>query len=241
MGVDELFGGEEQAQEVAPEPEAPEIVADEAPAVEPEPEAAPEPEPVQQEPEVRHVPINALLDERDKRKALEAKIAQYEQQQGHPQQDAPDPFDDPQGFRENLRTELRVEMSDGLAREKHGDEAVESALAWANEKVRSGDPSVAAAFVKQRNPVEWLVQQHKREALVSEIGDDRDAYLAKWAADNGYVKPSAPAPAAVASAVPTQAAAPVRVPRSLASQGSAPSDIRHAATGPLAGVDALFT
>src|SRR6478735_1788096 len=72
----------EPIAEVASEPVAPaaEVVA--------QPEAA--------KPEPGYVPISALMDERDKRKAAEAKAQQYAP---HPQQQqAPDPFDDPQAF-----------------------------------------------------------------------------------------------------------------------------------------------
>lgn len=239
--------------EVFPEDDGTEVVEAEAPEVQeevveetPEPETVEEPEEEEREP--RQVPINALLDERDKRKALEARIAEFEakQQQQPEVQEAPDPYDDPQGFasyqRQQMdaaRVEMRFEVSDRFARQQHGEETVQSAVDWAAGKAQA-EPAFAAQYMREQDPIGWIVQQHKRDAMLADIGDNPDDWFEREAAKRGWQKQDATAAAAVVAADPKQATAPAKVPRSLASQGSAPTDIRHTASGPLAGVDALF-
>lgn len=218
----------------------------EAEAAEPEAEVEP-PVAEHQRPDPGFVPISALMDERDRRKQAEERARQFEQQQG---QQPPNPYDDPEGFAahqqqmvEERLTQERFAMSDMFARERHGDETVETAVKWAQERAQA-DPSFAMSYMRHQNPIDWIVQQHKRDALLSDIGDPAklDDWFAREAAKRGYAAPNAPVATAASVAVqPKPAVPPVRVPRSLASQGSGPSDIRDVATGPLAAVDAVFT
>lgn len=236
----------------SPEPQdTPEVVMEEAEAIAPEPipepEPQPQPEPVAPRPErpdPGFVPIATMMEERDKRRALEAEIAKYRQQQAP---EAPDPYDDPNGFAahqqqliEQRMTQQRFELGDMFARQTHGAEVVDQAIAWAQERANA-DPAFVAGYMRQQNPVDWIVQQHKREALLSDIGGNVDDWFEREAAKRGYAKPSAPVAAAAPVAAPIQQAVPpVKVPRSLATQGSGPSDIRDVATGALAAVDAVF-
>ncbi len=231
---------EEVVQEVVAEPET----------VEPQQEAQTV-ETAAQEAEARQVPLTVVLDERDKRKAAEAERDRYKQQWEQSQQrpapqDVPDPYDDPKGFAayqeqrvQEAVTQQRFQMSELMAKQQHGEEVVTQASNWALEKANS-DPAFAAAYHRQPHPIDWIVQQHKRDAMLSDIGDNVDDWFTREAAKRGY------APASVAAAAPAvaqtqQAVPPVKVPRSLATQGEGPSDIRQVATGPLAGVDALFS
>lgn len=241
--LDEVFPVSEPMEA---EPVQEEVVQVEEPVTEPEPVAEPEPQP---EPETRHVPINALLDERDKRKELERRLAEYEAKQQAPQTaEIPDAYDDPQGYANHFQrqldqkaVEMRFEMSDRFARSTHGDETVQAALDWANGRAGS-NPAFVQDYMGQQDPIGWIVQQHKRDAMLSDIGDNPEDWFEREAAKRGWQKPNAPAPAAVADVVPKQAVTPAKVPpRSLANQGTAPSDIRQTASGPLAGVDSLFS
>jgi hypothetical protein len=246
--LDDVFSGGAMAD--APEP-GPEIVPDPEPVVE-EPQGEPQPEPQPEveteKPEKGFVPLAAVLDERDRRKAAEKRAQELERQYAQQApQEVPDALDDPIGLAAWQRAQinqLKLEMSYEMAAEKHGAEKAEAARVWAMEKA-NGDPAFEAqlsiALQSQRNPMNWIVQQHKREALLSDIGDNPDDWFTREAAKRGYVMPSATASAAVADVVPKQASVPARAPRSLASQGSSPSDIRHVPTGPLAGVDAVFS
>lgn len=242
--VDELFG-EPMTDAVVEEPASVETVE----AVEPEPEPAPEPESAPEAPredEQRTIPLATALQWRDDAKEYKRRVAEYEARQQP--QSAPDPFDDPQGFAahqtqqvEQRLTQERFAMSDMFARQQHGAETVDQAVTWAQERAQQ-DPTFAASYMRQQNPIDWIVQQHKREALLSDIGDPSklDDWFEREAAKRGFAKPTANA-AAPAAVAPQPASPPVKVPRSLASQGTAPSDIRQTASGPLAGVDALFS
>ena len=238
-----------EAPEAESPPEPAEVPAPEPAEAEPappEPEAEPTP-PANQRPDAGFVPIGAVLDEREKRKALEIELAQYRQQQT--QQAAPDPFDDPQGFAAHQQglvqqaiIQDRFERSNEDAVEKYGEDKVKEAAEWAAARAQS-NPAFASEYMGKTRPVQWIVQQHQREALMSEIGDPSklDDWFAREAAKRGYAVQSAtPAAAVYPMATPQQATAPVKVPRSLATQGSGPSDIRDVATGPLSAVDAVF-
>lgn len=248
--LDEVFPGPElDTSEREPMPVEMETV--EQPKVaEPEPEPAPEPTPELQprQEEQRQVPLSVMMEERDRRKEAERRIAEMEAAQQRQPVTAPDPFDDPQGFAAHQTQQVeqrllqeRFAMSDMFARQQHGAETVDQAVTWAQERAAQ-DPTFATSYMRQQNPIDWIVQQHKRDALLSDIGDPSklDDWFAREAAKRGYAAPSAPVAAPVAAA-PQPAPTPVRVPRSLATMGSGPSDVRDAATGPLAGVDALFS
>lgn len=246
--LDAMF--EEDGMELeVPSPEEatpPEPVAEEPAQSEPEQPAEPAPQPEASQP--GFVPIAAMMDERDKRKTLEAELAQLRNAQAP--SNTPTFLDDPDGFvayqQQQVAQQLaeqRFAMSDMFARQQHGPEAVEKAMTWANERAAS-DPIFAAGYMQQQNPVDWIVRQHKQADLLGQIGDKslddfiKERVLANPAAFG--LAPVAAAPAPVAAS-PTQAAPPARVPRSLATQGSGPSDVRDVATGPLAAVDAVFT
>jgi len=189
------------------------------------------------------------MDERDKRKALEAELARLREQQQAPE--VPNPFDDPDGYAahqtkmvEERLTQERFAMSDMFARQQHGAETVEKAVEWAGARA-AADPAFAMSYMQQRNPIDWIVQQHKRDALLTDIGDvsKLDDWFAREAAKRGYAAVGAPVAATdiLPVAQPKPAVPSVKVPRSLATQGSSPSDIRDVATGPLAAVDSVFT
>lgn len=244
--VDELFPEPQMTDEVVEEPQHVEEPA-EVVEPEPEPEPAPEPEPEPEAPkeDMRTVPLPTFLEMRDEAKDLKRRIAEMEvrQQQRH-EQAIPDAFDDPVGFAayqeqrvEQRLTQERFAMSDTIARQTHGAETVEAAVQWAQERAQA-DPMFAGSYMRQPHPIDWIVQQHKRDADLSDYQKDPVAFARRILEANGQL--SAPVAAPVAAA-PTPAPAPARVPRSLASQGTAPSDVRQTATGPLAGVDALFS
>lgn len=225
----ELFGGKEPMEQEAP---APEVAPVEPPA--PEPEAPPAPEPTPEPPveaprEDKSVPLSALLDERDRRKAAEAKAAEFEARHSAPAPvDMPDPIDDPRGFADWQQGQVqqalvsqRFEMSDLMAKQQYGEETVKTAAEWAMDKAKA-DPLFAQAYMQQPHPIDWIVREHKRSALVNDIGDNVDDWFAREAEKRGYAPTApnpAPAPAAVAS---PPAAKPAVPPRSIASDATAP-------------------
>lgn len=257
--LDEVFSAPLQAEEPVAEPSI-ENQEPQAEALPPEP-VEPEAKPiVNDEPQQRDqmVPLAALLDDRDKRKAIAEERDRYKREledmraTQQPQQ-VPDALDDPNGYNDYVRTQIaeavqrqKVDTSWHLAIRDHGRDTVEAAKQWALERAQQ-DPifrsQVDQAFQVEALPIDWVVQQHKRDGLVSQIGDaqDMDAFVRNYIQQNpGKFGQTAPVSAAIVDAAPKQASPPAKVPRSLAGQGSAPSDIRQTATGPLAGVDALF-
>jgi hypothetical protein len=208
-----------------PEPQAqptPEP-AQSAPAVQAAPAPVAQPEPAKAEP--GHVPINALLDEREKRQKLEKRLADLEQQTRQPQ-NIPSVTDDPEAFAQHQQlliqqtaTNTRFETSELVARQQHGDDPVQKAMDWAMQRSQES-PAFAAEYLKQKHPIDWAVRQQKRHALLDDIGDDPEAYRAKIIAEFQAANP-APQPAPAAAASPQPAAAKPAPRPSLASAPTA--------------------
>lgn len=231
--LENVFGDAQPEADVeppAPTPE-PEAVA-EAPTPEPEtPEV--QAEPVREAPQQGYVPIAAMMDERDKRKAIEAENRALREQQARPQAEVPDPFDNPGDYTAYMKQQLdgalqqqKVDMSWAFAVQQHGEEQANKAKDWALEKAQN-DPGFAqmldVEFKRQPMPIDWIVQQHKRDALLSDIGDvsKLDDWFAREAAKRGYAQQSAAPLAApvVAATKPAQALPP----RSIASDTAQPT------------------
>ncbi len=232
--LEQVLSDEEPVETpVADEPVQVETRKTEEPQEPVQPAPAEEPqEPVQPtKPENGFVPIAAMLDERDRRKALEAQLQQFQQQAPRQQVEIPDPLDDPQGHYAYLEAQMeqrlaaeRFKMSDIMARQAHGAEAVETAVQWAQQKAQQ-DPMFAASYMREAHPLDWIVQQHKRDSFMSQIGDvsSIDDWIAQEAAKRGYVMQSAPV-AAAPVAVP-QAPKPAAPPRSIASDASSSAPV----------------
>lgn len=234
MAEQDFLGGmisDEEPAVAAPEPEAPVEVEPEAPA---EPEPAPEPEPTpapeahREEP--RTVPLATFLDQRDRLKELERREAEWKAQQGQPMQRI-DPFDDPEGFAQQQQQLVqqaiitdRFERSHEDAVEKHGEDAVKAAVEWAQTRAQT-NPAFAAEYMAKTRPIQWIVQQHKRDAIVSDIGDNVDDWFTREAAKRGYAPQSAPVAAAPVAAAVQPAAKPAAPPRSIASERTAPAAV----------------
>lgn len=157
---------------------------------------APDLEPSSEEEEQpdRRVPLSELQSERRKRQEYEARIAEIEQsarereavyqqqlrqlqpQQQQPQQE-PDIFDDPDAYFSKRISPIqqqfenaRLDMSEGRARDKFGDDVVEEAMAAAQQAGALGH------FAQQRHPYGELVQWFQREKTLAEVGPDTAAY-----------------------------------------------------------------
>jgi hypothetical protein len=192
---DDILSGESDAIVEEAQPAAEPVVEEaETPAVEAEAEPT-EVEPVETETEeadpaaepvaAKTVPLPALTEERTKRQEAEAKYkvledmikANTQAQQPVEQPKAapiPDPIADPEGFAAYTQQSIdhrvqatRLDMSEDLARSKHGDEAVEAAL----EAAKLAGPNVFNKFQHERNPYEALIKWHTDQRVVTEIGD----------------------------------------------------------------------
>jgi hypothetical protein len=233
MADQDFLGGmiaDEEPAVVEPQDAAPvENVVEEpvTPEPTPQPEPAPEPTPEPEAPkdEPRHVPLATFLDKRDEARELKRRLDAYEAREREAQQRPEiDPLDDPQGYAAQLeqrieqgRVQERFAISDRFARKEHGAETVEAAVTWASERAKE-DPMFAASYMREADPVDWIVQQHKRDALLSDIGGNVDDWFAREAAKRGYAAISAPVEAAPVAAVVQPATKPAPPPRSIASE-----------------------
>ena len=154
---------------------------------------------------------HAYKDEKDKRQALEAKVAEMEARQRNqpqPQPQAPDPIDDPQAYNAYVRQEVeqqvlnaRLDMSEAMARQAHGDEAVEAALEAAKALQ---DKAVAQKIMHAPNPYGELMKWHQREQVMSEIGEDPQAYRQRIEAEiRAELEQQQPAPATPSTPKPS--------------------------------------
>lgn len=173
-----------------------EAVTTEAPAVEPvvetpaEPVAEPAPvetpaEPAKPEP--GFVPFAAVLDERDKRKELQAEIERMRQAQPAPTPQAiPDMFEDPEGYTSALATtfeqklyQQQLNMSDRFAQNQYGEELTTAAKQWAFEKCNT-DPYFNAKVRESGDPVGYAVKEYQRDQIVSTVTPDDFKQFTAW-------------------------------------------------------------
>ena len=203
-----------QPTETAPATEAPapvEAPPQEAPVVEAKPEPKPEP---------GHVPITALLDEREKRKELERQIAALRETQQPV--NTPDPTVDPYGYQQHLMQQVqqqvidtRLNMSETAARRHYGAEVTDAAKQWALEKF-AANPAFQQEVISQADPYGYAVEAYKRDQIASQVTPDDFEQFKAWK------QAQASLAAAPVVATPTPAAP---VPRSIVSAPSAGGSI----------------
>lgn len=206
--LDEL----ELTEDMAVEPVAAEPQAAPAPV---EPEPTPEPVAEQPKPEQQHVPITALLDERDKRKAMEQELERLRAAQQPVQTvEAPDMFEDPDGFAayqdQKVQAALygqKLQFSERMAKKEYGADVFEQAKAWAFERCNT-DPMFNAKVAQSPDPYDFAISEWKREQIVSQVTPDDFAQFQAWKTAQTQLE---------AQTKPS----PVAPPRSLASAPSA--------------------
>ncbi len=214
MTDEDIFGeapiAEDQAT-VAPEAVEPAPVAE--PVAE-EPAALPPVAPEPAKPEPGFVPLAALLDERDRKKQLEAELARYQAQQ------APaEPLDvyDPEqmaAWQQQQVISAKLDVSEDVTRDKFGDELVDKARDWALQRF-AANPAYQAEVLSQRNPWKYVVEQFQRDQIAQQVSvSDFEQFKAWQAAQAAAAQQPQAAPAA-----PTF----VQPPVSLASAPSAGS------------------
>lgn len=223
-----LFSAEPDDQE-ALEPEA-------APLDGAAPQPQPEPAPPPAQPESGHVPLAAVLDEREKRQAAERRAQALERQiaERTATQEAPSIYDDPEGYQRDVdarlaasQYQIREEMSGRFAVQLHGQEALDAAKAWGHEAAK-GDPTFGTRFMNQADPFAWLIAEHKRDT----ISRDPEAFARNWAAQNGYQLAGSPPPAGAPQAQPqAQPQAPSAAPAAPLAPPPPPRSIVSAPSG----------
>lgn len=228
------FMGEEE--EAPANPSTP-VVAPEAPANEPaaEPEAPAgetPPEAPVEKPEPGHVPLSALLDERDRRQKAEQQLADAAANAAPVE--VPDRETDPEGHEAYVQEQnglalinQTLNFSEKWARKEHGTELVDAAKSWAIAKFDT-DPAFASRVLLDADPYEIAIAEYQQEQLLTKVKDipatELDEFLAWKAAKAKGEDP--PEPAASAQSQPAAAAqaaapAPAKIPRSIASEAGA--------------------
>jgi hypothetical protein len=183
-----LEGDAPEAEETAP---APVEAAQETPR--PTPEPTPEPAPITP----GHVPLSAMLDEREKRQALERQLSDLRSQM------APPPIPPLEDQLEARLYAANLSASRRFAEREHGKEAVSAVHAWAVAKC-DADPLFNMQMRSSEDPYEAAMQAYNRERVVAEVSaGDLEAFRA-WKALQGQTAPSQPQSPAAA------------IPRSLA-------------------------
>lgn len=187
--------------------------ADDAAAAPPaalEPPQAPEPAQPQIPP--GYVPISVVQE-------LRGEIRQLRQA---PPQAPPDRYEDPEGYEAHREQQVEqrllnqtLNVSERFARKEYGAAAVDQARDWALGRFQN-DPHYYQRVMSDADPYEVVVQDWKREQVLSSMKDgDLDAFLA-W--KNGQPAPGQPQPpAARVAAIPP----PSPPPRSLAAAPNA--------------------
>lgn len=171
-------------------------------------------------PEPGFVPFAAVLDERDKRKELQAEIERMRQAQPAPTPQAiPDMFEDPEGYTSALATtfeqklyQQQLNMSDRFAQNQYGEELTTAAKQWAFEKCNT-DPYFNAKVRESGDPVGYAVKEYQRDQIVSTVTPDDFKQFTAWKQAQAGLTP-----APTAQETPSPAKPP---PRSLASAPSA--------------------
>lgn len=235
----------EAAQPRAPDGKfAPKAGAEGAPAqaTPPAASAAPAPAapvPAAPTPDPTTVPIGAMLDERDQRKALQKRIDEFEAAEAKRKAEAeaaaatPRPAfeDDPRGHLASRDDEIqamiyaqRALIQQEFAEEKYGAERVKEVVGWAFERAQR-DPVFNQQALSSRNPIEFAIKAHQEDQLLSQIREtgltsDELAQFRAWqSAQAGAAAVTDPSAQAAPAAVP--AIASPKPPVSLASQPSA--------------------
>jgi len=141
---------------------------EETPAAEGEP---PAPE------DVKNVPINALLDEREKRQKAEERIKELEaKEKGEDKAERPDLLEDPEGFAKSIedKVERAVQVrhfnaSEHRARKEHGDDAVDEAMETFLTMVKA-DPLLGQKAQTHPEPFDFVIETVTNHKQVEEAG-----------------------------------------------------------------------
>ena len=244
---------EQPPTEAAPPPEAP--IEEVSPPV---PPAPPAPGPDVQT--IDGIPVAKYMALRDKERQTQAEIQHLRQQlqrYSQPPQELPDPLTDPRGYENYIAQQIdqrlaqsrrefdeyRYADSEERAADRYGRELVEEAFA-AFQQANMQDPSMWHRFHASRDPWGQMVNWYNQAKLMSQIGDDPDAWVERRFAEIQAAK-AAQAQARGSSPPPAPGTpfrgGPRRAPVSSLSNAP-PSGVRTqaVATGPSATFDSMF-
>jgi hypothetical protein len=215
------------------------------PVVEAEPVVEPQAEKVD-----HRIPLTELLNEREKRQAeqrqreaLQRELEQLRQQMqpAKPKQEAPDQFQDPQGynnywenrlaeqqqsFQQSLRNQ-EANVSLRLAHIQHG-ELFEKAYQALLDTAEKGDKTAAQAVANSPDPGKTLVNWYKREQVMAQVGDNPEEYVQKKLeealSDPEFLAKALEKARGVASTQPTQVKLPPSLNKATAARSAGDND-----------------
>lgn len=248
--LSEALGGErhERVQEVGVEDDT--VPAAAAPAVEAKPEpAAPAAAPTakvetEEELAARHPAWmrKQLKAERERADRAERQLQQAPRREQPRQPPSEEELNRPvtraeiQSFHETERLIAKLEMSENIFVDKHGEDSFEEVREWLiSKQIAPGNNPMEGWAMAQRNPWAAAYQQYQRERIASEIGDDPAAYRAKleeqirseYEAKMAAHEPVATAPTMQRSAPPAPAStARSAAPRDQVGRFTGPSPLK---------------
>lgn len=110
--------------------------------------------------------------------ALRREREQWQAQQAQKAQPRIDPIDNPEAYDRHVQaridqavTQNKLQMSELMARQAHGNEAFDAANAWL-----LSNPDAVQRFIAESDPWGAAIQAHKRHLAAEEIGDDPQAF-----------------------------------------------------------------
>lgn len=229
-----------------PEPAA--VVANPAePPKAPVPPVAPQAQ-VQPQSQPDHtVPLAKYLDSYNEARELKRenqRLKQEIQAKNAPPVQAPDPLQDPEGFRQHMMEEAkrawepevrnsRLLMSEQIARQQFGDEAVTAAM---DALEKSNDPLAFQKIMNSPHPGGEVVNWHRQHKLLNDIGTDPDAYVRRRYAELTAADPANPAAPGLSNPKPALQIPPPSLGRAPAGPSAATVPV-----GPGQAFDALFS
>lgn len=191
------------------------------------------------------VPLKALEEERKGRQDWKEKAIRFEEElkhlraQGQPHSTQQPPQPTTLTYEQGLLNE-RMNMSEMMVRQQHGDTDVDAALEVFQKAVQE-NPALGAQLAQQRHPWQFMFDQAKRIQAMQEIGTDPAAYRQKLRDEIlAELQQQGAAPAAPAAAASAAPSAPV-IPRSLATARSSAPRSAPVWTGPTSLNDILKT
>ena len=165
-------------------PDIPEVIAEAAPP----PPSPPPPEP-------GHVPISAMLDEREKRQALERRLAEMEATR-EPAEPLP-----LEAQMEHRLYAMNLQTSKRFAETQYGAEQVAKVHDWAAARC-DADPIFNQQMRASDHPYESAMQAFNREQILAEVTPSRLEAFKAWEAAQAGIQAHSPTPTSQTPSAP---------------------------------------
>lgn len=189
-----------------------------------------------------HVPLAAVLDEREKRQRAERELAELRAKQNPPPA-PPSITSDPEGYARSVdariaqtQHETKLQLSGQYAEQHFGKETIQAAMEWGGSIT---DPSMHQRFNASADPYGFLVAEYRKDQSLQRLGDKTpEDWAVEYAKTQGWTPPAG-AEQQPAGDIPSPAAqpAPVAPKAPTRSLASAPSAGNPSTPAPIADTD----